>query len=180
MALISNSTKIQGSKNPKILRSKVPKVQRSQGPKIPRSKDLTKTFIAMSLCHTLFLGNWSRNFFDATMTYRRDADIFNALYQIVPTVPMTPLDIQGRWRIPDLSKENIQNLKDSLRELIIFITYMVHKEILIARKILFITPLRVSGVRERDGCLGVRGLLGGAWVGAGGGAVCEGCWGWLG
>ena len=38
----------------------------------------------------------------------------------------------------------------------------------------------VSGVRERDGCLGVRGLLGGAWVGAGGGAVCEGCWGWLG
>ena len=73
----------------------------------------------MSLCHTLFLGNWSRNFFDATMTYRRDADIFNALYQIVPTVPMTPLDIQGRWRIPDLSKENIQNLKDSLRELII-------------------------------------------------------------
>ena len=60
------------------------------------------------------------------MTYRRDADIFNALYQIVPTVPMTPLDIQGRWRIPDLSKENIQNLKDSLRELIILFWFQVY------------------------------------------------------
>ena len=33
---------------------------------------------------TLSLGNWSENFFDATMSYRRDSDIFNALYQLVP------------------------------------------------------------------------------------------------
>lgn len=33
---------------------------------------------------TLKLGNWSRNFFDATMTYRRDSDIFNALYELAP------------------------------------------------------------------------------------------------
>ncbi len=31
-------------------------------------------------------GEWSKDFFDATMTYRRDSDIFNAIYEVVPKV----------------------------------------------------------------------------------------------
>ena len=38
---------------------------------------------------TSSLGNWSENFFDATMTYRRDSDIFNALYELVPKITMS-------------------------------------------------------------------------------------------
>ena len=30
------------------------------------------------------LGNWSYNFFDVTMTYRRDSNILNTLYEIIP------------------------------------------------------------------------------------------------
>ena len=47
-----------------------------------------------------FVGNWSKNFFDATMTYRQDSNIFNALYEFVPKFKIPSKDFQGRWKKP--------------------------------------------------------------------------------
>ena len=52
---------------------------------------------------TLALGNWSYNFFDATMTYRRDSQIFNGLYEFVPKSK----NLQGQdWKRPDFTNTN--------------------------------------------------------------------------
>ena len=49
---------------------------------------------------TLALGNWSYNFFDATMTYRRDSQIFNGLYEFVAKSEK----LQGHhWKRPDFT-----------------------------------------------------------------------------
>lgn len=46
------------------------------------------------------LGEWANDFFDMTMTYRRDSDIFHALYQIVPKSVTPPVEMQGKWLQP--------------------------------------------------------------------------------
>ena len=62
------------------------------------------------------LGNWSENFFDATMTYRRDADIFNALYELVPKITKskntpTTKNMKGHWKSPDFNNIIRQSTK---------------------------------------------------------------------
>ena len=39
---------------------------------------------------TKAMGNWSNHFFDATMTYRRDSTVFNALYEFVSIKAIPP------------------------------------------------------------------------------------------
>ena len=77
---------------------------------------------------TASLGNWSENFFDATMTYRRDANIFNALFELVPKITKskntsTRKNMRGRWKTPDF--ENIQSTKFTVRH---FTSYCFHRK----------------------------------------------------
>ena len=52
------------------------------------------------------LGNWSNNFFDISMTYRSDSDIFNGLYKIVPTKFINQLESNNeKWKSPDFSQD---------------------------------------------------------------------------
>ena len=69
---------------------------------------------------TSSLGNWSENFFDATMTYRRDADIFNALYELVPKNTtkskndITKRNLKGHWKTPNFDHIINQSTKSSV------------------------------------------------------------------
>jgi alpha-1,3-fucosyltransferase len=69
--------------------------------------------ITSTLCTCMLtgpLGNWSDNFFDITMTYRMDSQIFNALFEIVPKSPIPPRKLIGGWLNPDFTDES--NAKD--------------------------------------------------------------------
>ena len=53
------------------------------------------------------LGNWSNNFFDISMTYRSDSDIFNGLYKIVPNkiIDQSKLHNNEKWIRPDFNQD---------------------------------------------------------------------------
>ena len=85
------------------------------------------------------LGNWSYDFFDATMTYRFDSTIFNALYEIVRKNVIAPREMSGRWiKKPDLIKADLQSFKHKTK----LASWLVSKCVTPGKREIFVNELQ--------------------------------------